>query len=258
MRSFRLARTLAFVSGLILAGIAAAQTADPPEPPPESAPSRPDTFGTDCCETLQISAAAFVPRASDIVYGYGGDGYVTVTANPHVDHDVFWAPVELPSGARIRAMDFYYFDDDAVNDIEANLRAYTGVSSPGLTPIASAVSSGSSGYLNAVSGIFDYTVVNGSTQLAVVVNVTNPSTHLRFKGAAIHWQRQISAAPLEATFGDVPTNYTYFRAIEALAASGITGGCGNGNFCPEQFVKRGEMAAFLARALGLHFAHILE
>jgi hypothetical protein len=55
------------------------------------------------------------------------------------------------------------------------------------------------------------------------------------------------------TFGDVPTNYAYFRAIEALAASGITGGCGSGNFCPNQNVTRGEMAAFLARALGLHF-----
>jgi hypothetical protein len=51
----------------------------------------------------------------------------------------------------------------------------------------------------------------------------------------------------------VPTNFLYFKAIEALAASGITGGCGSGNFCPNQNVTRGEMAAFLARALGLHW-----
>jgi len=51
----------------------------------------------------------------------------------------------------------------------------------------------------------------------------------------------------------VPKNHPYFRAIEALASSGITGGCGAGNFCPNQNVTRGEMAAFLARALGLHF-----
>jgi hypothetical protein len=65
--------------------------------------------------------------------------------------------------------------------------------------------------------------------------------------------RTVSAAPAVATFGDVPTNFLYFRAIEALAASGITGGCGNGNFCPNQYVTRGEMSAFLALALGLRW-----
>ena len=51
----------------------------------------------------------------------------------------------------------------------------------------------------------------------------------------------------------MPTSYIYFRAIEALAASGITGGCGNGNFCPSQPVTRGEIAKFLANALGLYW-----
>jgi len=43
------------------------------------------------------------------------------------------------------------------------------------------------------------------------------------------------------------------RHIEALAASGITAGCGTGVFCPEQNVKRSEMAVYLAKALGLHW-----
>ena len=38
-------------------------------------------------------------------------------------------------------------------------------------------------------------------------------------------------------------------AIEALAATGITTGCGPGRFCPHQTVTRGEMATFLSRAL---------
>ncbi|MDP3984061.1 MAG: S-layer homology domain-containing protein, partial [Acidimicrobiia bacterium] len=37
--------------------------------------------------------------------------------------------------------------------------------------------------------------------------------------------------------------------IEALAAAGITKGCGEGAFCPDAYVTRGEMAAFLHRAL---------
>jgi len=36
--------------------------------------------------------------------------------------------------------------------------------------------------------------------------------------------------------------------INRLAASGVTGGCGSGRFCPTRTVTRGEMAAFLWRA----------
>jgi hypothetical protein len=38
-------------------------------------------------------------------------------------------------------------------------------------------------------------------------------------------------------------------SINALAASGITGGCGPRRYCPSQPVTRGQMAAFLYRAL---------
>jgi glucose/arabinose dehydrogenase len=39
--------------------------------------------------------------------------------------------------------------------------------------------------------------------------------------------------------------------INALAAAGITGGCGPGRFCPSAPVTRAEMASFLVRAFGL-------
>jgi S-layer family protein len=38
-----------------------------------------------------------------------------------------------------------------------------------------------------------------------------------------------------------------------LASAGITGGCGPGSYCPDAAVTRGQMAVFLATALGLHF-----
>jgi hypothetical protein len=44
---------------------------------------------------------------------------------------------------------------------------------------------------------------------------------------------------------------THEDAINSLAASGITGGCASGLYCPKQIVTRGQMASFLARALGL-------
>lgn len=47
---------------------------------------------------------------------------------------------------------------------------------------------------------------------------------------------------------------TFEPAIEALAAAGVTRGCNpprNDRYCPDGFVTRGEMAAFLQRALDL-------
>jgi len=39
--------------------------------------------------------------------------------------------------------------------------------------------------------------------------------------------------------------------ISALAASGVTSGCSETLFCPDELVTRGEMAAFLIRSLAI-------
>ena len=49
-------------------------------------------------------------------------------------------------------------------------------------------------------------------------------------------------------FADVPAGAFAAAWIEALAAEGITGGCGGGNFCPGNPVRRDQMAAFLLKA----------
>lgn len=48
-------------------------------------------------------------------------------------------------------------------------------------------------------------------------------------------------------FGDVPDSNPFHADISALAASGVTTGCGGGNYCPSAFVTREQMAAFLNR-----------
>jgi hypothetical protein len=40
----------------------------------------------------------------------------------------------------------------------------------------------------------------------------------------------------------------FHDAIHALAANGITAGCGNGNFCPNDSVTRAQMAVFLLKS----------
>ncbi len=49
-------------------------------------------------------------------------------------------------------------------------------------------------------------------------------------------------------FGDVTTNYWAAAWIKQLAAEGITGGCGGGNYCPDNTVTRAQMAVFLMKA----------
>lgn len=54
----------------------------------------------------------------------------------------------------------------------------------------------------------------------------------------------------DAGFSDT-NGHLFADEIDRLAGAGITFGCGGANFCPNEVVTRGQMAAFLARALGL-------
>ncbi len=53
--------------------------------------------------------------------------------------------------------------------------------------------------------------------------------------------------PCVGTFADVPCSSNFAPWIEAMAAEGITGGCGGGNFCPTNPVRRDQMAVFLMK-----------
>ena len=60
----------------------------------------------------------------------------------------------------------------------------------------------------------------------------------------------LPAAP-DAGFADVPSEAWYGDAVNSLAASGVSAGCGDGTrFCPDSSTTRGQMAVFLARASG--------
>ena len=77
----------------------------------------------------------------------------------------------------------------------------------------------------------------------------------KIKGFDLWWQRQVSPAPVGASFSDVPTSDWAFQYIEAMKASAITTGCTATTYCPDGNVTRREMAVFLSRALGLHWPH---
>ena len=53
------------------------------------------------------------------------------------------------------------------------------------------------------------------------------------------------------SYNDVPLNHWASMAIDAISYAGISSGCGNGNFCPDDLVTRAELAVMLQRALHL-------
>jgi PKD repeat protein len=53
---------------------------------------------------------------------------------------------------------------------------------------------------------------------------------------------------LTQVFADVPCTNPFAAWINELAAREVTGGCGNGNYCPTAKTSRGQMAVFLLRA----------
>ena len=55
---------------------------------------------------------------------------------------------------------------------------------------------------------------------------------------------------LPVNFSDI-TNNTFETDIRWMAAEGITEGCGDGRYCPQESVTRAQMAMFLTRALDL-------
>lgn len=55
------------------------------------------------------------------------------------------------------------------------------------------------------------------------------------------------ASAQSSRFSDVPLGTTHSEAIEWAAANGITFGCGDGQFCPDDAASRGELSTFLQR-----------
>ena len=72
-------------------------------------------------------------------------------------------------------------------------------------------------------------------------------------GVILGYKLQVSNYAGTPDFLDVPASNPQYQFIEALYHSGITVGCGGGNYCPNNPLTRGQMAVYLAKALGLYF-----
>ena len=210
-------------------------------------------------QILTIGAAEFHPTSSTQVTSFNlGDFYIGGSGD-------YLAAVRLPDGAEITQMCVYSYDPDSSGTSVAifAMKLPAGGQAPGavLVPGSLVNESFNIGYGTICTDPMSFTVLSdadldgmGSEHLTYVVNATL-GTNAALGGVRITWHRQVSAAPATATFADVPVGAFGFQQIEALAASGITGGCGGGNYCPGQSLTRAQMAIFLAKALGLYWGN---
>jgi hypothetical protein len=215
----------------------------------------PQAWGTASETMLQISAALCGPVAGTTAAS-GDNGYFYATGAS----GIFDCPMDLPAGAIPTRLELVANDADDAGDLEAFfVRCPSMDISLGCIGTFPMTTSGTAaapftGYLSVDLTPYNLVVDKAANLYFVRIATGVPGVTNQFRQVNVFCRRQVSAPPPGTqTFGDVPPTHTFYKAIEALSASGITGGCGGGNFCPGGNVTRGEVAAFLARALGLHF-----
>jgi hypothetical protein len=210
-------------------------------------------WGTNNIEVVNVHAYDFQANTTtDLImddgngYRYFGDEAVPYMA----------APVRLPAGALIDSIAVSHCsanDGDLIFGLYDNGQGGSGGGGGTLIQGPLVTSAGCGTRL--FTAPYTYAATLGHP-LYVVVYFAGGQTDgsARFNNFWVNFTREVSPAPAQATFNDVPTSDFGFQYIEALAASGITGGCGNGAYCPDSPVNRRQMAIFLAKALGLHWA----
>jgi hypothetical protein len=145
------------------------------------------------------------------------------------------------------------------------------VSSPALAPgtvndVAVATTDGTTGtlvkgwvsdFLDVPSGHQFYTFVTTLVSNAITVGVGGglygvdaPTLRQQMAVFLLKAKHGLCYTPpsCQGDFQDVPCPSTFADWIEALADEGISGGCGSGNFCPTNPVRRDQMAPFLLKA----------
>ena len=165
----------------------------------------------------------------------------------------FFGELSLPAGAFVTGLELEGCDEDpAGNLIGAIVRFPSPVQGGAfISPVADTGEVPTPGCAFFPVPVA-HTINNLTGHYAIVINVTS-GTNVGFSALRVRYNLQVSPSPLTATFNDVPTGHPQFQFIEALVAAGVTAGCGSGNYCPDAGLTRGQMAVFIAKALGLHY-----
>lgn len=247
---------------LIGVGIAASLAAFGQEKPRPASPA----FGTTTMVYQRLSPmdfnklssgpggsgeASFVTSYFPELAGYSMTIYPSAPSFFNTSH--LFASPHLPGGALLKYVELDYCDTNTgSNRVHLEVRdcTYTGDCSAG--PISS-FASGANGCSHVEDQNLSYTVNNFTRQILIDVSFDATDGTNALAGVIVGYVLQVSPAGAQV-FGDVPPSDLAFQFINALVASGITAGCGGGNYCPDSPLTRRQMAVFLAKALGLNWS----
>jgi hypothetical protein len=243
---------LASLLMLLIGRSAAAQTRPAGQSVPTSTMA-PTAYGSTDYTITTLAGLSFVPSGSGLVYNTSGSlARAVSSAGGH-----FYSALDIPAGAIIDFIGFNNLNDGTANVMAIHLWSRSSAGSTGLlfsldnTPHASWATD-----INPVPlGLLWPGNQGFGRTLILDMEIAPSSSTQYFASVEVWWKRSVSPAPGTASFNDVATNHPFFRYIEALKAAGITGGCNASPplYCPDSPVTRGQMAVFLATALGLHW-----
>lgn len=218
---------------------------------PVLAEARPESWGTSQDSVAVIHASQIMPSTSAVTFVNSITGVFETSSTGD-----WWGEVYVPSGALVKGIEMEACDTDAAGAILFGMARQVSPGGAG----ANVTTVGTTGATPGCSFFFvpvttPFTMDNFNTSLYIFVNYGSTSSTNRVILFRVNYRLQVSPAPATATFpNDVPTTHPLFRFVEAMAAAGITGGCGAGAYCPDSPLTRGQMAVFFSTALGLHFA----
>ncbi len=226
--------------------------------------AQPKTYGTTQPSYYVIDASELSPLASANQYGAINNAQLRYLTN--LAGLGFMGPVHLPAGAHVSSIEIDYFDNSASGEIQASFAVCDSngqtcafaLGNPGCDDAPVTVCSGNPqapGYFSRAEDLSDdgITIDDLLHRYFVFAGNTTNDGSTAISQIRIAYFLQVSPPPATATFNDVPTSDPAFQFIEAVAAAGVTSGCGGGNYCPDSFITRRQMAVFLAKALGLQW-----
>jgi len=242
------------LTGLALALLAMAAAAPGQQrvgaPAAKTTRVRPNEFGVQDYTVTVIHASAFT---ADVPYVTDYGSLTRYFPFDSVHHHYFAGLSEIPSGVII---DYFGLECASTATGELTLTPfyvdrYSGTTS-GIVALPNTPHSFDTDYNADALG---WQLVQNAHNSIVLDVDQAPNSEPLFGWVEIWWHRAVSPTPAVASFDDVPMSHPFFQFIEALKASGITGGCQASPplYCPDSPLTRGQMAVFLAKALGLHW-----
>ncbi|HEX4438462.1 MAG TPA: S-layer homology domain-containing protein [Thermoanaerobaculia bacterium] len=220
---------------------------------------RPEDFGPAGDTVSTFIPEAFRPSSSNTTFTAAlGSMWVTPppvapTAPSGVSGPSFTANLQIPEGA---VVDYVVLNVCNNNPTPAPLLFGAGHDIMDFADVSTSVTNGCDRVSSPLIGYQNGANANMSFYVFIDWGGGPTDGSVAWRDAQVWWHRTVSPAPVTPTFGDVPTSDPGFQYIEALVESGITAGCGSGNYCPDATLTRRQMAVFLSKALGLYWSNI--